>query len=161
MAPSASAATAYRWIAASSGKCLGVYNGSTANGAAAVQWNCNADATDQYWSREPVSGRPGFYEIRNANSGMCLGTSQGGTSNGTAAIQWPCNGNPDQHWRTDRCTVSSPEGAFYAYMFVNQAALNSGSSKCLGIKDGVQDNGAPALIWGCGNINNNPDQFWQ
>lgn len=161
LAPAASANTAYPRIATSSGKCLGIYNGSTANGAAAAQWNCDSGALDQYWSLESAANAPGYVEIRNLKSNKCLGTSGGSASNGAAVIQWDCNGNPDQHWRADVYLVTTSSGSFYANMFVNQASVNAGSPKCLGINGGGQANGASALIWTCGTITYNPDQFWQ
>jgi hypothetical protein len=127
------------------GQCLGILNGSTSQGAQAIQWPCNGHP-DQQWLAEPVSGSE--YELINSNDGMCLGILNGSTSQGAQAIQWPCNGHADQMW-----SVSSVNGDGNAPVNL----VNVKSSMCLGIQGGGDLAGTQAIQWPC---NGHPDQQW-
>ncbi|MGW0538162.1 RICIN domain-containing protein [Streptomyces sp. NPDC003032] len=74
-----------------SGKCLGV-GSSLANGARAIQWDCNG-AVDQKWWYDTT--------LQNVYSGKCLGTGSS-HSRGSQLMQWNCNGAPDEEWRIYR-----------------------------------------------------------
>lgn len=78
----------------SSGQALDVSGGSTANGAAVVQWPYNG-GRNQLWNFIPTSN--GYYQIKSANSGLDLNVTAGSTSNGALVVQWPYGtGNNDQ-----------------------------------------------------------------
>lgn len=91
---------AYELFSRATGKCVGVAGGSTAAGAAVVEWDCVGHPDQRWYWRTAggtVNGWP-VYNLVNENSGQCLGISGGGTTQGTVAVQWPCNGHPDQRW---------------------------------------------------------------
>lgn len=75
--------------------CLEIGGWSTADGAAAQQWDCDGGANQKWiWTHIPGTG----YTLRNAWSGKCLDVPGGGNTNGVHIQQWDCwNGN-NQIW---------------------------------------------------------------
>lgn len=71
--------------------CLDASGAGTANGTAAVVWNCNGQ-TNQQWN---VNGDG---TITGVQSGLCLDANGAGTTNGTKIVLWSCNGQSNQRW---------------------------------------------------------------
>lgn len=95
--------------------CLAIGCGSTADGAAAIQWPCNGRA-EQLW----FVGGPNPGSIVNYNSGQCLAISGGSPTPGAKAIQWPCNGGAElDRWFVRSCTERDAE-------FVSMDSANHG-----------------------------------
>lgn len=90
------------------GHCLGLSNGSTANGTLIGLFPCNAwqHAQDQAWhidNADVIFGGTGleFDSIRNGlNFSKCIGASGGHTTQYTMLILWDCLGHThgDQYW---------------------------------------------------------------
>ena len=79
------------------GLCLGVLGGSTAQGAAVVQWGCNGSPDQQWIPGGATAADSDFsYQLVNANSRLCLGILGASASQGAVSVQWPCNSSPDQ-----------------------------------------------------------------
>jgi hypothetical protein len=125
--------------------CLGITNGSTAEGASTIIWACNGN-NDQSWSPEYVGtdGGGNYYHIVNLKSGQCMGLYNGTTQEGTTPIQWACNGNADQQW--------------YVPISGNLFNLvNRNSGLYLGIWRGNIYSGATLVQW---PSNGSLDQVW-
>ncbi|MET9318225.1 RICIN domain-containing protein [Kribbella sp. NPDC003505] len=88
---------------AHSGKCLAIPNGSTADGAGAIQWTCGTNPRggegidDQRWlvTWDVILGG---YLVHNFRSDKCLAIPAGNTTLGVQAIQWSCANDLDQRW---------------------------------------------------------------
>ena len=83
----------------SSGKCLTVLGGSTASGAAIVQYTCTTVNKNGQW--ETTDTIAGGYTIMNAHSGLCIAVSGASSANGARLIQKSCSyaaSASDQHW---------------------------------------------------------------
>jgi arabinan endo-1,5-alpha-L-arabinosidase len=78
----------YELVSVNSGKCLAISGSSTANGAAAVQWTCNASA-GQLWTKAATIG--GYVTFTKVNSGQCL--------DGPAPAPRTSNGSSCRHLR--------------------------------------------------------------
>jgi hypothetical protein len=82
-----------------SGLCLDVYQDSSQNGAAAVQWPCNPNDPAQimHWT---VCSNNNFncITLQAAGTGTCLDDRYSGTANGTKQQFWQCNGSTAQQW---------------------------------------------------------------
>ena len=77
-----------------SGKCLQPVNGSSAQGVAIVQSDCNGSSAQQ-WTVTFVSGTK--VHLVNRSSHMCL-DARGGAANGTPIQQWTCNKISNENW---------------------------------------------------------------
>jgi glucosylceramidase len=87
----------YRIVNRLSGKPIGVYGASTANGAQIVQWTHDGDP-DQQWTL--LDAGNGYYNLVDVNSGLALDDTNGSTSNGTQMQQWALGvGNSNQQWQ--------------------------------------------------------------
>ncbi|WP_197034556.1 RICIN domain-containing protein [Glycomyces sp. NRRL B-16210] len=117
-----------------SGKCLDVQDGSTANGAGIIQWDCWG-GSNQRWELQDAGS--GFYRIVSQASGRCLDVDGASTANGAKAIQWACNSGANQQWE-----LRSVGGGH-----VEIVARHSG--KCLDVLDGSTANGAEVIQWEC------------
>ena len=113
-----------------SGRCLGVPDGTTANGTQTQLWDCQ--------------GQPGQTWTRTAGNQLtvygnkCLDASSQGTANGTAVIIWDCNGQTNQQW-----TVN-PNGTVTGVQ----------SNLCLDANGQGTANGTKAILWTCnGQVN--------
>ncbi|MFT3864533.1 MAG: RICIN domain-containing protein [Solirubrobacterales bacterium] len=87
----------YEITVTSSGRCLDIPGGSTANGTDLQQWDCN-HYSQQHYQLLPISGQPGWYALRPENSLKCLDVSGFGTANGTVIDQWDCTWAANQQW---------------------------------------------------------------
>ncbi|SDE49436.1 RICIN domain-containing protein [Glycomyces harbinensis] len=79
-----------------SGKCLDVVNGSTANGAEIIQYDCHG-GTNQQWQLTATGG--GYYRIASQSSGKCLDVDGASTANNARVIQWTCGSGTNQQWQ--------------------------------------------------------------
>ncbi|GAA3654853.1 hypothetical protein GCM10022224_017340 [Nonomuraea antimicrobica] len=111
-----------------SGKCLAIAEGSTANGARAIQWTCNGKAEQRWhWS----NGR-----LVNEKSGKCLAIGNDSEAAGAPAIQWTCGPGLEQRW------YEWSQGPKEGWSFEN---ANSGL--WLAIAKASGNNGAAAIQW--------------
>lgn len=89
--------TGYEITAGSSGMQLDVYGGSTANGAAAIQWPYRG-AKNQIWLLQLNSD--GFYEISPESApANCLDVQGESKANGAPALLWSCYQGLNQQWQ--------------------------------------------------------------
>lgn len=134
-APTASAATfTAQLVARNSQKCVSVEGVSSANGAAAVQWDC-LDAPNQQWKLVPTSA--GYYTVSAVNSGKCLSVSGASVQNNATVVQWDCVNGTNQEWRL----VQKDSGYF------SIEARHSG--KCLSVAGADTQNNAALVQWDC------------
>ncbi|MFI9005709.1 ThuA domain-containing protein [Actinosynnema sp. NPDC053489] len=108
-------------IVGSSGKCVDVNGGGSADGAKVQLWTCNGGA-NQRWA---VSGTT----LRALDK--CLDAS--GTANGAAVRLWTCTGGAAQNWAP---------GA-------NGSLVNAQSGKCLDANGGSSADGTQLILWTC------------
>lgn len=120
-------ADSYRLVNANSGKVLGIYQGSAANGGIAVQWTGGQISHDQNWFVATTAD--GYIKLVNANSRKNLGILAASTSSGAKAVQWEDNGSHDQQWSLQ------PSGSFYKI-------VNRNSGKVLAVYQGDTTDGA-------------------
>ena len=86
----------YQIKSAATGKCIGIVNNSTANGAAAEARACNGAAGQSFSIASVASG---YYAIKNTTSLKCLDVTGKSTADGAAVIQYTCNnGSTNQQW---------------------------------------------------------------
>ncbi|NJP91775.1 family 43 glycosylhydrolase [Nonomuraea sp. FMUSA5-5] len=78
-----------------SGKCADVRNGSTANLAPVIQYDCNG-GTNQQWRVQSISG--GHVQIIARNSAKCLDVNGNSTADGAALQQYSCGTGTNQQW---------------------------------------------------------------
>ncbi|MGW4796794.1 RICIN domain-containing protein [Nonomuraea sp. NPDC004297] len=78
-----------------SGKCADVRNGSTANLAAIIQYDCNGGANQQ-WRIQSISG--GYVQVVARNSAKCLDVNGVSTADGAALQQYGCGTGTNQQW---------------------------------------------------------------
>jgi len=83
--------TAGRELRVYGNKCLDANNQGTANGTAAIIWDCHG-GSNQQWNVN-ANGT-----ITGVQSGRCLDASGAGTANGTRIQLWACNGGGNQQW---------------------------------------------------------------
>ena len=81
-------------IAANSSKCLDIYGGSSAAGAAAIQLYCTSSASQQ-WT---VQNYNGSFRILQQQTGDCLVIAGGSTTAGAQLVQEPCTGVTSELW---------------------------------------------------------------
>jgi hypothetical protein len=105
-------ATGYYQLINGDNQCLGIYAGSTTQGARAYGWTCVPNAPNQYWyawsfdCEDPYTTATVFY---NYGSGMVLGVLDNSTAQGAAVVQWPYVGTSlgtnNQFWFTNLTTT--------------------------------------------------------
>ncbi|MET0418461.1 MAG: ricin-type beta-trefoil lectin domain protein [Actinoplanes sp.] len=122
--PPASSAT---FVSASSGRCLDVPNGNTANGTQPVIWDCNG-GTNQRWTS--TGGTIGAL-------GKCLDAPLGAVA-GAKVQLWDCNGGANQQWTAN--TDGTVRGA--------------ASGLCLDVDRNLTANGTLVLLWTCNAASN-------
>ncbi|MET9228841.1 RICIN domain-containing protein [Lentzea sp. NPDC003310] len=88
------------FVNANSGKCLDLANGSAANGAHVIQWNCHNGSNQQWDVVLPAGADPQTHVwpvlFKNRATGKCLDLDNANTVNGTGFLQWDCHGNANQ-----------------------------------------------------------------
>ncbi|WP_345186162.1 RICIN domain-containing protein [Microbacterium panaciterrae] len=106
VAPSVSSGARYTLANSSSGLDLAIGGGSTADGAAAIQWSATG-GVERKWviARQPDA----YFTITNVNSGKVLGIAGAATANGAVAQQQtPIAGSSTQEWSV----VKGTDGTF-------------------------------------------------
>jgi Ricin-type beta-trefoil lectin domain len=138
--------------------CMGIAGGSSANGAAVVQFACELH-NDQAWklpwapgsSINNLTGWTGLVTNFGA-ANRCLGTLNGGTSNSTKVVSKACNtANTDEIWTTVNATNFG-----YAGGWVLENG-KTGNQRCLGVPGGSTAGSVQLVIYDC---NGHPDQVW-
>ena len=132
----------FKVVNRNSGKVLGVYGGSLANGASAVQWT-DTSSQDQGW--RVTLNSSGNAVLTDRASGKVVGISQGSTTQGASAVQWTNTGAADQQW------TFTASGPYYTIRNVN-------SGLYLGVLGGSTADGAQVVQWAG---NSSLDQQWQ
>ncbi len=136
------AGSTYRIVSRTSGKPIGVYGASMADGALIVQFTDDGDP-DQRWRL--VDAGSGYLNLINVNSGKALDNPGGSRTNGTQMQQWTIvgTGNNNQKWQ-----LTSVGGGWYTIK-------NRTSGKVLDVRDGSVADAAAIQQWtyGSGNAN--------
>ncbi|MFD7425814.1 RICIN domain-containing protein [Streptomyces sp. NPDC059818] len=129
--------------AAHSGKCADAADRSTADGAALIQWSCDANAVNQqFWFKDAGNGS---VRIMLRHSGKCLGVRDASEDDGAAVVQSGC----DESAAAQRWTVTATGTT------VQLAARHSG--KCLDVTNQSTADGTPLVQWAC---NAGDNQKW-
>ncbi|WFE40781.1 ricin-type beta-trefoil lectin domain protein [Micromonospora sp. WMMD998] len=120
--------TTFRLRSESSGRCLDVDNGGTANGTGTLIWDCHGNSNQQF----TASGQT--LQVL----GKCLDVPTSAT-NGTRVQIWDCNGGTNQQWTFNgNGTVSNVRFP----------------SLCLDVDGAASANGTRVILWTChGNTN--------
>ncbi len=121
-------------IATFADKCLDVPDGSMANGAGLIQWDCHGGWNQQFTLENLGDNK---FNIKNDYSKKCLDTFEGSVANGARLIQWDCHGGTNQqftpiHLGDNKFTIKPVH-----------------SGKCLDVPDGSQNNGDSIIQWDC------------
>lgn len=91
-----------KMVAKHSGKGLGIYAASKAEGGEVVQWSLDG-TPNQEWKLEPVPyGGGTCYKVINRGSGLCLAFKNEDASDGTIAVQSTYTGSEGQLWQAVR-----------------------------------------------------------
>jgi galactose oxidase len=120
-----------------SGKCVNIEGASGADGAAALQWRCDASPNGTF-KLVPFSTH---FRLVATHSGKCLAVSGGSTASGAAVVQAACSGVNSEQW-----TVQT-FGKFYRLV-----ARHTGM--CLNVFGNDEDQGAALIQWPCGGGDN-------
>ncbi|MDI5938678.1 ricin-type beta-trefoil lectin domain protein, partial [Micromonospora sp. DH15] len=115
--------TTFRLRSESSGRCLDVDNGNTANGTGALIWDCHSNANQQFTQ----SGQA--LQVL----GKCLELPTNAAA-GTRAQIWDCNGGTNQQW------TFNGNGTISNVRF---------PSLCLDVNNAGTTNGTTVLAWTC------------
>jgi len=111
-------------------KVIDLVNGSTADGADAIQWGWNS-GTDQKWDVAYLGN--GQYKLTGVASGKLLEITGASTANGAASQIWPSNNNNCQKW-----TIRPSADGFFKILNVN-------SGKSLDVQNNSTADGAAVL----------------
>lgn len=123
----------FRVASRGSGKYLEIANGSTADGAGAVQYGF-AGNPRQIWRIGTSSG--GYFHVTNKNSWKYLEIPSASTADGTQAGQWGPTSNATQEWSL----VPTTSGYYNV--------INRNSGKYLEVYQNSQADGAVVDQWG-------------
>lgn len=126
-----------------SGKSMDVQSGSTADGAAVIQWSSHG-GQNQQWRFDRLDN--GAYRIVSIFSGKVLDVNGGSQADGAPVIQWSWHGGPNQQWRLE----ARPDGDY--------RVLNVHSGKSLDVGSGSQADGARVIQWA---PHDGPNQRWR
>jgi hypothetical protein len=125
--PAGTGTGASRLVNRRSGLVLDVNGGSTADGAAVVQWSWIGGANQQ-WRLLPNSD--GSFRLSCAGSGKVL-DSPGGSGQGAALVQWTDNGGTNQWWNLVPATTAG-----------YHRLVNVSNGWCVDVEGGSTANGA-------------------
>ncbi|MCO1577889.1 AbfB domain-containing protein [Crossiella sp. SN42] len=126
------------------GRCLEIGGREKGNDAQAIQWECNAGAT-QRW--ELIDQGINTYLLRNNNSKKCLEPLGGNTANGTTLVQHDCMGNRlQQRWQV----VPSRGGAV--------VLRNEASGRAAAVENSATHDGARLVQY---TVEHAPGQQWK
>ncbi|MEU6075404.1 pectinesterase family protein [Micromonospora sp. NPDC047074] len=143
--PSASSAAApvgdgvYTLASASSGKCVNVIGGSTANGGLLGQIACDPAVGAQQFR---VVAQSGGFGLVNGGSGKCVDVPYSSTVSGEQLWQWTCGGSANQTWTFTASTASTDR-----YLI-----RSASSGLCVSNKDGSTSGGNPIVQEPCADI---------
>jgi hypothetical protein len=90
----------YKVCNRSSGQCLDLKGGNTADWTPIVQNPYSSSSTSMRWNI--IQASPGKYKFINKKSGKLLDVTGGFTTNGTAVIEYTANGSQNQLWTFTR-----------------------------------------------------------
>jgi hypothetical protein len=137
-ANAAIAAGTYQVAAVSSGLCLDIAGGSTANGAKVQQQACNGGASQHFELRADTGGS---YRLVDVASGKSLDVTDVSTANGAKIQQWSTSASDNQRF------IVTTSGSGVALKAVN-------SGRCLDITDHSTSAGAALQQWSCSGSTN-------
>lgn len=121
--PTPPPATTFRLRSESSGRCLDVDNGNSANGTGTLIWDCHSNANQRFTQ----SGQT--LQVL----GKCLDIPTNATA-GTRVQIWDCNGGTNQQWTFNgNGTISNVRSP----------------SLCLDVNNNGTANGTTVLVWTC------------
>jgi hypothetical protein len=107
--------------AANSGLLMDVSGGSTADGAAVIQWTATGGG-NQTWTLTRVTGN--VYTLTGTGSAKCLEVPDNSTAQGTRLDIWTCNGGANQQWAlTATGSYTSAGSASYTLVNVNSGLV--------------------------------------
>ena len=132
-----------RLVSRKSGKVLDVSDGSTADGAAVIQFPWNG-GPNQQWKLLPNTD--GSYRLSNLRSGKVL-DSPDGSVEGTALDQRADDGGDDQWWKL----VPSQTSGYYRL-------VNVRNGLCADVANASTEDGAPVIQY---RMTEGPNQDWQ
>ncbi|MFJ2956092.1 RICIN domain-containing protein [Streptomyces sp. NPDC087270] len=96
---------------ANSSLLMDVSGGSTADGAAVIQWGADGGA-NQKWTMSRVDGN--VYTLTSAASGKCLEVPGSSADQGTQLDQRTCDGGSNQRWAVEAAgTYTSPTDSWF------------------------------------------------
>jgi len=75
------------------GKCLDIADGSTANSAHLIQFDCHNQSNQRFRFKRILNN---VYEIRAVHSNKCLDVADASNANGAHVIQFTCHGQLNQ-----------------------------------------------------------------
>jgi hypothetical protein len=122
-----------------SGLLLDVEGGSTADGAALIQWSELGYDNQQF---DLIPAGAGYVNIVARHSQKCIDVYDVSTANGAPVIQWSCNGGDNQRFRV------VDAGGGYAMLVAKQ------SGKCLDVEYASTEAGARIIQWPCAGSDN-------
>jgi hypothetical protein len=132
-------------VAAHSGKCLDVPNGSTQTRLQLQQWGCGSGAQNQQFEFQRVAPGTlgiGIYLVRNRASGLCLQVQDGSSANGAPIVQVSCNSAANsQRFELQRVTGLGSDRDFQL--------VAAHSRRCIDVTAASTANGAKVHQWGC------------
>jgi alpha-galactosidase len=114
-------------VSQSSGRCLDLPDGATANGTQPIIWDCNGGA-NQRWTADGQTWQA---------LGKCLDAPPGAIPGSKAQI-WDCNGGANQRWNTNGDGTVS----------------NTQNGLCLDVDRNLTANGTKVLLWTCSGATN-------
>jgi hypothetical protein len=132
----------YRLVNRATGKCLDVYNWSTADAGEVLQWTCG-NGNNQRWQVESLGD--GTSRLINTNSGKVLDVAGCGTADGTNIQQYTWWNNNCQRWQL----VDTDSGWV--------RLLNPNSGKVADVADCNSADGTDVRLWTW--LNNDCQQF--
>ncbi|GII81995.1 lectin [Sphaerisporangium rufum] len=141
LAPPTGASTV-RLVNRRSGKVLDVNGGSTADGAAVIQWAWTGAANQQWRTTQNADGS---VRLTGVGSGKAL-TSPNSTQ-GTALVQAADTGGAGQRWKL----VAAATSGYHR-------VVNAGNGLCLDVEGGSTADGARVIQW---PANGGTNQEWQ
>jgi hypothetical protein len=130
--PNSAASNDLKLVNRATGKCLDVYDWSTADSGQVLQWTC-AGGANQRWRVEPLGD--GTSRIVNAHSGLALDVAGCGTADGTDIQQYTWWANACQRWQT----VDTDNGWF--------RLVNPNSGKVADVADCNSADGTDVRLW--------------
>jgi hypothetical protein len=147
--PTAAGSTVYFIHPMTPDYCVDISGGSTAGGAAALQYPCNYNSNEEF-ALKPVGTNT--YQVVAQNSGLCIAPTSGSGANGTLIVQVSC-GSPATSWTI---TPGSTGGGFptgYHPLVIGNDSL------CVDSYGNTSNAGAAIDQWACNGQSNQELQF--